>query len=368
MRTTTEKKEGFEGAMNRSIWRTLFVLLAATVLLTGCGKPFISVLQPQGPVAEELLFIIKLSIAIMLIVFFVVMFIFIYVIVKFREKPGDRGYPEQVEGSTKLEVTWTVIPIILLLILAVPTIISTFSLAETYPGDAAQGESAQASQDEKPLLIKVTAHQYWWEVEYPDYGIVTAQDIYIPTGERVYFEVTSTDVIHAFWVPSLGGKMDANPGLVNQFYLQADKPGVYHGKCTELCGPSHALMDFKVVALEPQDFEKWVNTMTNYNDAPQTATAEQGRAVFEQSCLACHATDGTTKSAAPNLAGVADRQFIAGILRNTDEETQRESLKRWIMNPEEVKEGNLMPSAEELGLSEQDVDALVEYLTQLKLE
>lgn len=364
MRTTKEKKEGLEGAMKARIWRTLFVMLAVTFLLAGCGKPFISALQPQGPVAEETLFIIKLSIIIMMIVFVVVMAIYFYVLIRFREKPGDTGYPEQVEGSTKLEVTWTVIPIILLIILAVPTVISTFTLAEGYPEDAVQGESAQG---EKPLLIKVTAHQYWWEVEYPDYGIVTAQDIYIPTGERVYFELTSDDVIHSFWVPSLGGKMDTNPGLINHMYLQADNPGVYHGKCTELCGPSHALMDFKIVALEPAEFEQWVQIMTNYDDTPKTATAEQGRAIFEQSCLACHATDGSTKSPYPNLAGLADRQYIAGILKNGDEH-QVESLKRWIMNPEDVKEGNSMPSAQDLGLSEQDVDALVEYLTQLKLE
>jgi cytochrome c oxidase subunit 2 len=357
-----EKKVGYDGTMNRSIWRSLFLFLAVPLVLTGCGKPFLSALNPQGPVAEEQFSLIKLSILIMTFVIAVVVIIYVYVLIKFREKPGQEGYPEQVEGSHKLEITWTVIPIILLIILAVPTVISTFSLAESYPGGNADSSEAPAEENDA-LLIKVTAHQYWWEIEYPDYGVVTAQDIYIPTGERVYFEVTSKDVIHSFWIPSLGGKIDANPGLTNDIFLQADKPGVYHGKCAELCGPSHALMDFKIIALEPEAFEDWVATMTDYNDAPQNALAEEGRAVFEQSCIACHATDGATKSPYPNLAGLGDRQAIAGILKNTPE-----NLKKWITNPEEVKEGSQMPAATELGLSDQDVDALVEYLSQLKVE
>lgn len=350
-----EKKVGFEGTMIRSNWRLLFLLTIVPLLLTGCGKPFISALNPQGPVAREQYSLILLSILIMTLVIVVVVIIYVYVLLKFREKPGQEGYPEQVEGSHKLEITWTVIPIILIIILAIPTVLSTFNLSENPP-------SSEAAAESDALLIKVTAHQYWWEIEYPDYGIVTAQDIYIPTGERVYFEVTAKDVIHSFWVPSLGGKIDANPGLTNHIFLEADKPGVYHGKCAELCGPSHALMDFKVIALEPSEFEQWLATMSDYNDAPQTALAEQGRAIFEQSCVACHATDGATKSPYPNLAGLGDREAIAGYLKNTPE-----NLKRWIENPEEVKEGNLMPSATELGLSEQDIDALVEYLSQLKL-
>ncbi|EGL81904.1 cytochrome c oxidase, subunit II [Caldalkalibacillus thermarum TA2.A1] len=350
---TKEKESGVDELMSRSMWRTLFLFLVLALVLTGCGKPYLSALDPAGPVAEKQLSLIKLSLYIMIVVIAVVMIIYVYVLVKFRQRPGQKGYPEQVEGSHTLEIIWTVIPIILLIILAIPTVVTTFTLAETYPEEE-EGDA---------LLIKVTAHQYWWEVEYPEQGIVTAQDIYIPTGQRVYFELTSKDVIHSFWVPSLGGKTDTNPGLTNNMWLQADEPGVYHGKCAELCGPSHALMDFKVIAVEPEEFEQWVATMTNYDDTPKTVLAEQGRAVFEQSCIACHATDGVTKSPYPNLAGIGDREKIAGILQNNEE-----NLARWIENPEEVKEGNYMPSASELGLNENDIEALVEYLMQLKLQ
>lgn len=354
--------------MRQHLWRTLLLVLVLTLLLTGCGDPSLSALNPQGPVADDQFSLIKLSIFIMLLVITVVTLIFIYVLIRFRQRPGDDHIPEQVEGNVVLETVWTVIPIVLLIILAVPTVMTTFSLAEPYPdvetssAEAAEdGEAVQQTAEDAPLRIKVTAYQFWWQFEYPDHGIVTAQDLYIPTGERVYFELTSEDVIHSFWVPALGGKMDTNPGLVNEMFLEADKPGVYQGRCTELCGASHALMDFKVIALEPAEFDQWLASMSDYDgEKAESTQAEQGRDVFADNCISCHAVDGQTPSLGPNLAGIADRETIAGYLPN-----DAQTLEDWIRHPDELKEESAMPAFADM--SDEDMDALIEYLQGLTI-
>ncbi|UFJ42335.1 cytochrome c oxidase subunit II [Brevibacillus humidisoli] len=331
------------------VWRLLALSIVTALMLTGCGDPTLSALIPSGPVAEEQLTLIKLSLFIMVGVIVVVMLIFAYVIIRYRKKPGQTGIPEQVEGNTKLEIIWTVIPIILLFILAVPTVMTTFTLAKDY------------SDEEGVVNVKVTAHQFWWEFEYPDLGVATAQDLYIPTGKRVMFQLTSKDVVHSFWVPSLGGKTDNVPGLVNKMWLQADKEGVYQGKCAELCGASHALMDFKVVAVSPQEFDSWVEKMKAGPAEPATATAKEGQQVFQQSCIGCHAVGNQGGKLGPNLTAFGDREKLAGILENNPE-----LLKQWIANPNQFKEGNRMPAFGEQ-LNEEQIDALAEYLSGLKI-
>ncbi|HJV45184.1 MAG TPA: cytochrome c oxidase subunit II [Bacillota bacterium] len=328
----------------------LLPLFGAVILaLTGCGDPYLSALDPKGPVAEAQLSLVMLSFYIMVGVFVVVMVIFTYVLIKFRKRPGQNGVPKQVEGNHKLEIIWTVIPILLLLILAVPTVITTFHLSEKKTGDDV-------------LKVKVTAHQFWWEFEYPDLGLATGQDLYIPTGKRIEFELTSADVIHSFWVPALAGKTDTNPGQTNHMWMQADQPGVYKGKCAELCGPSHALMDFKVVAVTPFDFKSWADKMkAAVNRQPTTATAQQGAQVFQQNCIGCHAIAGKGGKLGPNLTAFGDRDKVAGIL-----EFKKENIQRWIKSPQEVKPGNKMPS---FGgkLSDQDISNLADYLQTLKV-
>ena len=160
----------------------------------------------------------KLTIAIMLLVIVVVFALSFYVIVKYRRRPGDK-VPVQVEGNHKLEIIWTVIPIILLFILGVPTVKSVFGLAKDY------------SNDKNAIQVIVTSHQYWWEFEYPQYGVKTAQELMIPTGKTVSIQAKSADVIHSFWVPSLAGKIDTNPGgNVNHIYFSSNHDGVYLGQ------------------------------------------------------------------------------------------------------------------------------------------
>ncbi|WP_409343218.1 cytochrome c oxidase subunit II [Paenibacillus sp. MBLB4367] len=328
------------------VWRLMPLFAVLALVLTGCGDPTLSTLDPKGPVADEQRNLMMISFGIMLFVLAAVFLIYIYVIIRFRQRKGQTGIPKQVEGSHVLEIIWTVVPIILLVILAVPTVYYTFKHSQDY------------TQDKDSLHVKVTGHQFWWQFEYPDQGINTAQDLYIPVGKKVAFELTTADVNHSFWVPSLGGKIDTNPGEknVNVLYLQADEPGEYKGKCAELCGASHALMDFKVVAVSEAEFNQWVSKMT----APKTVSADaaKGEQVFKDNCLSCHAVNAAGAGLGPNLNGFANRTRVAGFLPHDDQ-----SLKDWINDPQAVKPGSKMPA---VGLNEAQVNDVVKYLNSLK--
>lgn len=355
-------------------WRLFALMTALLVFLSGCGREEISTLIPAGKVAQDQFNLLILSSIVMLFVIIVVTIIYVLAIVKFRRsKVGEDMIPEQVEGSARLEFIWTAIPIVLLLILAVPTVYATFDLADVTAMDA-QDEEGVAEN----LTVNVTGKLYWWEFEYPEQEIRTAQELVVPTGERVYFNLIAADVKHSFWIPSVGGKLDVNPENVNTFYLEFDKEsseleeGVYFGKCAELCGPSHALMDFKVKTLNREDFDAWVAAMQEEQEAPSEALAQEGEELFGPdglSCIQCHAVNsaGAATGVGPNLTTFGDRTTIAGFMEH-DEET----LKNWIADPQQYKPGNLMPEAASLNdgkeLTDQELNALAAYLMSLKVE
>jgi cytochrome c oxidase subunit 2 len=173
----------------------------------------------------------------------------------------------------------------------------------------------------------------------------------------------SHDVIHAFWVPSLGGKQDLNPGRQDRIVLQADKPGVYEGKCAELCGASHALMNFRVIAHKPDDFDRWIASQRKPDSTPKTVQAREGRRLFNQNCIGCHAVRGggfkVEGRTGPELTAFSERTRIAGILPNNEK-----NLKDWLRNPQGFKPGNRMPAFDHL--TEKQLDALSVYLESLK--
>ena len=244
-------------------WRLFSLLAALTVFLAGCGQEELSTLLPAGEVGKDQFNLLMLSSAIMLLVIIVVVIIYVISLVRFRRsKLGEDHIPEQVEGSHTLELVWTVIPIILVLILAVPTVYYTYKLGDVSAMDAVDEEG-----NAENLVVDVTAKLYWWEFEYPDLGIVTAQELVVPMDEKVYFNLIAADVKHSFWIPAVGGKLDTNVENVNKFYLVFEKDsknlkdGVFYGKCAELCGPSHALMDFKVKTMPRAEFDDWVTAM-----------------------------------------------------------------------------------------------------------
>lgn len=352
-------------------WRLFALMTALLVFLSGCGREEISTLIPAGKVAQDQFDLLILSTIVMTFVIIVVLVIFILAIVKFRRsKLGDDMIPEQVEGSVKLEFIWTAVPIVLLLILAVPTVYSTFDLADVSGMDTVNEEGEKAN-----LTVNVTAKLYWWEFEYPEQGVVTAQELVVPTDERVYFNLISADIKHSFWIPSIGGKLDVNPENVNKFYLEFDQEsaeledGVFYGKCAELCGPSHALMDFKVKSVDREEFDSWIAAMQEDATPATEAIAQEGEEVFANSCIGCHAVSGNVPpgSIGPNLTTFGDRNRVAGYLEHTEE-----NVKKWISDPQEYKPGNLMPDPKTINdgedFSDQELDALAAYLMSLTVE
>ncbi|MFC3040212.1 cytochrome c oxidase subunit II [Virgibacillus xinjiangensis] len=331
--------------------KKIFPLVFAALLLAGCGKENLSAFIPKGYGAESSMDLIILSTIVMIFVFLIVMIVYVLALVRFRRKKGQDDYiPKQVEGNKTLETVWTVIPIILVLVIAVPTVTATYDLAD---------ESAK----EDGITIEVTGNQYWWHFNYEGQEIQTSQDMYIPAGERVYLDMVASDVIHSFWVPAISGKMDVNPENENTMYLEANDEGVYWGKCAELCGPGHSLMDFKVVVVSPEEFDQWVEDMQNVNtdSEPQDAVAQDGKALFEEnSCVACHAIGSSPNNVGPNLSNYGNRTTVAGVLEPT-----KENLVDWLMDPEAIKPGNKM-TGNYPQLSEEEASSIAEYLMQLE--
>ncbi|PYZ93275.1 cytochrome c oxidase subunit II [Salipaludibacillus keqinensis] len=342
------------------LWRLL--PLSLILLMSGCGVQNLSALDPQGPVAEMQYSLIQLSLYIMIFVLVIVFAIYIFVLYRFRERPGDTHIPKQVHGNRTLETIWTTIPILLLLMLAIPNVMDTFTLA-----DVSVNEEGEESEDGEMdhVVVEVMAHQFWWEFTYPDYDITAGQDMYIPTDTRIIIELQSSDVQHSFWVPALAGKQDNVPGIQNDMWFEAPEEGVYMGKCTELCGPSHWLMDFKVIAVDPDTFETWASNMaeppSNVTE-PEGEVAVDGRGVFEQSCISCHAVGDDGGNIGPNLTNYGEREVLAGYMDPTDE-----NLEAWLRDTQEYKPGNEMPNFDHEAINDEEMAALIEYLNELKI-
>ncbi|WLV25653.1 cytochrome c oxidase subunit II [Aciduricibacillus chroicocephali] len=332
--------------------KTAFLLAVTALILAGCGKENLTALVPKGVGAQKSMDLIILTTAVMTLVFLIVIILFVVVLVRYRRKKGQEDYiPEQVEGNKTLEIVWTVIPIILVLVMAVPTVVYTFELADD-------------SKAKDHINIDVKGNQYWWHFDYKGEKIQTSQDLYIPTGEKVYVHLLSNDVTHSFWIPSISGKLDVNPENENTMYIEANEEGVYWGKCAEFCGPSHSLMDFKVVAVSPDKYKQWVKDMQNFDPKkfkPDTQVAQEGQKLFEEkSCIACHAIGPSPVATGPNLTDFGNREKYAGILEPT-----KENLVKWIVDPEKEKPGNKM-TGKYPKVTEEEAGKIAEYLMQLK--
>jgi cytochrome c oxidase subunit 2 len=215
------------------------------------------------------------------------------------------------------------------------------------------------------LVLDVTGHQWWWQVDYngatPSERFATANEIHIPVGEKVLVRLHGADVIHSFWVPKLSGKTDAIPGQTNLSWIEADRPGVYRGQCTEYCGAEHARMGFEVVAEPPAQFERWRAAQLQTAPPPATPAQLRGAQLFQFRCSLCHAVRGTNAAShyGPDLSHIASRRMIAaGMLPNNPG-----TLTGWIENPQAVKPGALMPDQH---LSGQQLTDLTAYLETLK--
>jgi cytochrome c oxidase subunit 2 len=315
------------------------------LLLAACTQDYpYNSLAPEGPVADKQAELYWLVFWIAVGVFVIVEGLLVFALFRFRRREGD-DKPRQIHGNTRLEVIWTIIPALLLAGVAVPTVGTIFDLAQTPSG---------------ALEVRVIAHQWWWEVEYPSLDVVTANEIHVPTDQPVAFQLESKDVIHSFSVPRLAGKQDVVPGRVNSLTIVAPMAGTYFGQCQEFCGLSHANMRFRVIAQEPGEFEAWVEDQRRAAAAPLPPEIET---TVTGTCLNCHSIGGVGESRgafpAPDLTHLAGRETIAaGLLENNPED-----LARWLADPPRVKPGSKMP---DYNLTEDQIDALVAYLQSLE--
>lgn len=284
------------------------------------------------------------------IVFVLVEGLLVFAILRFRR--GDRlvhGRPVPVHGNTRLEILWTIIPAIILVIIAIPTLQVMADLNER-----------QVEKHPDAMVIDVIAHQFFFEFRYNDLGINSSNTLHIPAGVPIDLNITSDDVIHSFWVPQLAGKTDTIPGRNNHMWLSADEPGIYQGQCAEFCGLGHALMKFQVQAHTPEEFQAWVSEQQNPQAGDQGDPQRGMELVVNGACAGCHAIEGTAAQGAvgPALTGFASREQIAGVVENTPE-----NLAAWLANPPAVKPGTLMPN---LNLSQADITHIVAYLETLE--
>jgi cytochrome c oxidase subunit II len=304
--------------------------------------------------------IVEVSIFVLLItlgIFVVVGGLLVYALIRFRERSHDAHQePPQIYGSNQIELSWTVIPII---------IVFTLFLTTTR---VIMGTQA-IPKPKNTLDVVVIGHQFWWEYRYPKLGIVTANELHIPVSDPAnplptYLYLSSADTDHSFWVPRLAGKMDVIPNRVNELWLDPPQADLYLGQCAQYCGTQHAKMLLRVYVQSPADFAAWVAQQKQpaRGDFAGNAAAAEGEKVFmRNACINCHTINGTPATGlfGPDLTHVASRDTLAsGAIQNT-----AANLRQWIDDPNTMKPGCLMPA---MHLNDHDLDAITAYLEQLR--
>ena len=307
----------------------------------GISSPF----NPNSPQALAVSNLFWGSLVIAAIIFAIVAGLVFYAVVRFRHR-GETEEPPQIQGNNRLEVTWTAIPAVILVGIFVVTV-PTMRIADP------------PVRGQQPDLV-VVGHQWWWEVRYPKSGVVTANEIHIPTDRQILVQLEAADVIHNFWAPELGIKRDMIPGKTNYIWIAADNPGTFGGACSEYCGQHHAWMRLLVMAHPQAEFEAWEQQQLQAPPAPSDGQIEAGARIFqERTCVNCHMIGTTGVAVGPDLTHVASRETLgAGIIENTPE-----NLAKWIADPQDIKPGSYMP---DLQLSEEEVRDLVAYMETLK--
>lgn len=335
--------------------RTIFLTLGLLALLplAGCaGSP--TWFMPASSNAALITNLGTIIFAIAIAVFVIVESLLVYSVVRYSRK--REGEPTQIEGNTKFEIAWTAAPALVLLVVFVLSVQTLSQVA--YTASPASNASSAAGG---AVHVRVIGHQWWWEFQYPELNITTANELHAPLNAVVNFDLESVDVIHSFWVPQLAGKTDVIPGHVNHTWFQANQLGTFHGQCAEFCGLEHALMRFEVVVETPDQFQTWV-AQQQAPVAAMTGDAAKGEQLFlNGACIGCHTVNGTKAQGkvGPNLTHLASRKLFAGaVFDNT-----ADNLKKWLTNPPAMKPGTQMPN---LNLAPADIDALVAYLTSLK--
>jgi cytochrome c oxidase subunit 2 len=407
------------------------LLVGLGLFLAGCASDAeLDTLQPESDVANDIFDLVLPVFLTAGVVMVLVLGAVLYMSIKNRVKSyeGDEEFPEQISHNNTLEIGWTAVPAIIMVIIAVLTITTHIAINDT-EANAVEVEVHGETTMWEPKIV-VVGQQWWWEYRYyfdefdldasmlenprdlPPADIVTSGQFAIPVGEEVELIVTSRDVIHSHWIPRLNGKRDAVPGRFSPWKIEADDPGVYFGQCTEFCGLSHSRMRMQTIALTPEDFQEWIDVQlepATWDDDPalqayadeyratgaSTVGDEENQALrgmdtFVNLCSSCHLVDGlndevdgvpydgapVVSNAAPNLTHFANNTTFAGGIFNLYEPDGRlndDDLAAWIRNPYDVKENaaNDVPDGElprgmpNLGLSERQIDDVIAFLATL---
>jgi len=354
-------------------------LLLSSVLLAACGGNPPSILDTHGPVAakEEGLFWFILVVA--TIVFVFVEGWLILTIVRYRERPNSPA-PKQLHGNNTVELIWTIAPSAFLFAVLIGTIYTMFNLT-----------NISALGNQRQVNITVVGHQWWWEFDYQNEGIVTADELVVPQGALIQTTLESNNVIHSFWIPQITGKTDVVPGHMNVKLFRADDVGTYRGICTEYCGLQHAHMSFNLIVKSPNDYLTWVTGQQQAAQVPTSGAALAGYKLFTGSggCVGCHGIVGVNLKSfsdptgallrGPNLTHFGSRRLIAGAVLAWDPTSCQVTtgangspalanpsacgLYQWLNDPQGFKPGNDMVIRQ---LSPTEIAQLIAYLETLK--
>jgi cytochrome c oxidase subunit II len=317
------------------------------------ASPVPSIFRPASTPADS---IQRLSLFVLVItglIFAVVFTLLVLAVVKFRQRADDDGRePAQVYGSNQMELAWTVVPCLIVLVLFLATARVIYSVQE-------------AAAPPEAIHLTAIGHQYWWEFRYPELQVVTANELHVPLSDRdhptpSFIQLLSADTDHSFWVPQLAGKTDLIPNHPNSMWVDPHATGMYIGQCAQYCGVQHAKMLLRVYVDSPQRFREWAAAQRL--PARANESVARGREIFlKTSCINCHSISGTVANGlfGPDLTHLMSRDTIAaGAALNT-----HENLVEWIRNPDSIKPGSLMPA---MNLNEQDLQAVTAYLESLE--
>jgi cytochrome c oxidase subunit 2 len=340
-------RERFRGGARRGFARCALILGAAALaalLLAACAGGQPDVLRPGGSGAQKIVTLTLQIVSILSVVLLTVWILLAIVIIKGRRRPESEA--SQTRGNLGIEILWTAIPAIIVAVLLILTVHTTLQIA--LPNRGAQFTSV--------------GHQWWWEFDFPSEGFKTANEVYVPVDRPVSIDLKSTDVIHSFWVPQMGGKVDMNPGHVNHVRFVPLKTGRYLGECSEFCGVQHGRMRFLFIVTTPEKYSAWMHDQALPARTPTGAEAVAGGQLIPTiACGSCHTIRGTTMKGTfgPDLTHFGSRSGIAAFtLLNTPQ-----NLLAWLQDPQKVKPECKMP---QIPLPLQEQQQLVAYLEELK--
>jgi cytochrome c oxidase subunit 2 len=335
----------------------LMVLASGAVGATGLLSNNGSVSTPSmfAPVSTPAFAIRDISyfvLGICAVIFIVVAGLLVYSLIRFRRRPADADQePPQVYGSNQIELAWTVVPVLIVVVLFLATARYIFGIEGHEPPP-------------QTLQVTVVGHQWWWEIRYPDLGIVTANEVHVPVSDPAdpsptFLTLESADVIHSFWVPQLAGKTDLIPNKTNRTWIDPHTPGLYVGQCAEFCGVQHGWMLLRVIVHPKDEFAAWV--AEQQAPAVDDPAVRGGRELFQSvACINCHTVRGTPANGifGPDLTHLMSRATLAaGVAQITPD-----NLRAWINDPDALKPGARMPA---MKLSPADLDQIAAYLLTL---